>query len=162
MNDVTAGSKGATDIEALLGKDKDLLTYVCKAIPKASLHLPGNDWVDRCVAPSDRSPAVLCNLQRMFDHGRLAGTGYLSILPVDQGIEHSRRRIVREKPDYVRSGKHRQAGDRRRLQCSRFDARRARRRARANTRTRFRSCQDQSQRISHLPEQVRPDHVREH
>ena len=89
MNDVTAGSKGATDIEALLGKDKDLLTHVCKAIPKESLHLPGNDWVDRCVAPSDRTPAVLCNLQRMFDRGRLAGTGYLSILPVDQGIEHS-------------------------------------------------------------------------
>ncbi|MEO8630541.1 MAG: class I fructose-bisphosphate aldolase [Betaproteobacteria bacterium] len=89
MNDVTAGSKGATDIEALLGKDKDLLTYVCKAIPKESLHLPGSDWVDRCVAPSDRAPAVLCNLQRMFDRGRLAGTGYLSILPVDQGIEHS-------------------------------------------------------------------------
>jgi class I fructose-bisphosphate aldolase len=79
-----------TDIAALLGADADeLLNYTCKGIPKASLHLPGPDFVDRIVAPSDRPPGVMRSLQQLFDHGRLAGTGYLSILPVDQGIEHS-------------------------------------------------------------------------
>jgi fructose-bisphosphate aldolase, class I len=80
----------ATPIRELLGSEADsLLTHVCKTIPKESLHLPGPDFVDRIFAPSDRSPRVLCNLQRLFGHGRLAGTGFLSILPVDQGIEHS-------------------------------------------------------------------------
>ena len=67
----------------------DLLNHECKTIPKKDLHLPGPDFVDRVVAVSDRSPRVLRNLQSVFDHGRLGGTGYLSILPVDQGIEHS-------------------------------------------------------------------------
>jgi class I fructose-bisphosphate aldolase len=79
-----------TDIMGLLGSDADqLLGHVCKGIPRQSLHLPGPDFVDRVVAGSDRPPAVMRSLQQMFDHGRLAGTGYLSILPVDQGIEHS-------------------------------------------------------------------------
>ena len=74
----------------LLGEKADnLLSYVCKTIPKESLHLPGPDFVDRIWQPSDRNPQVLRSLQSMYDHGRLAGTGYLSILPVDQGIEHS-------------------------------------------------------------------------
>jgi class I fructose-bisphosphate aldolase len=80
----------ATDIEAMLGNEaKSLLGHVCKGIPKESLHLPGPDFVDRVVAASDRKPAVLRSLQTLFNHGRLAGTGYLSILPVDQGVEHS-------------------------------------------------------------------------
>jgi class I fructose-bisphosphate aldolase len=80
----------ATDIEAMLGKEaQSLLGHVCKGIPKESLHLPGPDFVDRVVAASDRKPAVLRNMQTLFNHGRLAGTGYLSILPVDQGVEHS-------------------------------------------------------------------------
>lgn len=66
-----------------------LLNHTCTTIPKEHLHLPGPDFVDRVVAGSDRSPRVMGNLQWMFHHGRLAGTGYLSILPVDQGIEHS-------------------------------------------------------------------------
>jgi class I fructose-bisphosphate aldolase len=79
-----------TDIMNLLGADAaGLLQHVCKGIPRDSLHLPGPDFVDRIVAPSDRSPAVMRSLQQLFGHGRLAGTGYLSILPVDQGIEHS-------------------------------------------------------------------------
>ena len=79
-----------TDITGLLGAEgAALLQHVCKGIPKESLHLPGPDFVDRVFAQTDRSPAVLRSLQQMFDHGRLAGTGYLSILPVDQGIEHS-------------------------------------------------------------------------
>ena len=79
-----------TDIAALLGADADkLLSHVCKGIPKESLNLPGPDFVDRVVAQTDRTGPVMRSLQQMFGHGRLAGTGYLSILPVDQGIEHS-------------------------------------------------------------------------
>jgi class I fructose-bisphosphate aldolase len=74
----------------LLGADADrLLNHVCRTVPKESLNLPGPDFVDRIFIPSDRNAQVLANLQRLFNHGRLAGTGYLSILPVDQGIEHS-------------------------------------------------------------------------
>ena len=77
-------------IQQLLGGDaKSLLEHRCQTVPKESLHLPGPDVVDRLYGPSDRSPRVLCNLARLFEHGRLGGTGYLSILPVDQGIEHS-------------------------------------------------------------------------
>ncbi|MHC4258251.1 MAG: class I fructose-bisphosphate aldolase, partial [Planctomycetota bacterium] len=73
-----------------LGKDADtLLNHSCKTISKDMLHLPGPDFVDRVVADSDRCPQVLRNLQNIFNHGRLGGTGYLSILPVDQGIEHT-------------------------------------------------------------------------
>ena len=79
-----------TDIARILGAEAEpLLKHVCKTIPKESLHLPGPDFVDRIFAQSDRSIPVLRSLQQMFGHGRLAGTGYLSILPVDQGIEHS-------------------------------------------------------------------------
>lgn len=79
-----------TDVEALLGADaKSLLDHQCKTIPKDMLHLPGPDYVDRVYALSDRSVPVLRSLQELFKHGRLAGTGYLSMLPVDQGIEHS-------------------------------------------------------------------------
>jgi class I fructose-bisphosphate aldolase len=90
MSAVTAIAKGSTDIESLLGADAEkMLSHVCKTIPKESLHLPGPDFVDRVFYPSDRTPPVLRSLQQLFDNGRLAGTGYLSILPVDQGIEHS-------------------------------------------------------------------------
>ena len=74
----------------ILGEDAQyLLEHKCETIPKENLHLPGPDFIDRICIISDRSSAVLRNLQTVFDHGRLAGTGYLSILPVDQGIEHS-------------------------------------------------------------------------
>ncbi len=77
-------------IEKLLGADAgDLLSHTCKGIPKDSLSAPGPDHIDRVWAISDRKPGVLVNLHRLFHHGRLSGTGYLSILPVDQGIEHS-------------------------------------------------------------------------
>ena len=76
--------------ETLLGKETEhLLGHKCKTIPKAQLHLPGPDYVDRVVASKNRSARVLRNLQALFDQGRLGGTGYLSILPVDQGVEHS-------------------------------------------------------------------------
>jgi len=74
----------------ILGKDADyLLNHVCKTFPKSSLHLPGPDFIDRVHSSTDRSINVLRNFQTLFDHGRLAKTGFLSILPVDQGIEHT-------------------------------------------------------------------------
>ena len=77
-------------IEELLGSDaKNLLEHKCNTIPKESLHLPGPDIIDRVYALTDRTPQVLRSLQQLIGHGRLAGTGYVSILPVDQGIEHS-------------------------------------------------------------------------
>ncbi len=77
-------------IEEILGdKAGYLLQHQCKTVSKQQLHLPGPDFVDRVWAVSDRPAPVLRNLQSLFDHGRLRGTGYLSILPVDQGIEHS-------------------------------------------------------------------------
>ena len=76
-------------IESLLGDDAALLTYQCRTIPRDNLHLPGPDFVDRVVAATDRPPRVLGGLQWLFETGRLARTGYVSILPVDQGIEHS-------------------------------------------------------------------------
>ena len=78
------------DLPNLLGNESEsLLNYHCEGIPKSSLHLPGPDVVDRIYAISDRKPRVLVNLQRIFGNGRLKNTGYVSILPVDQGIEHS-------------------------------------------------------------------------
>ena len=77
-------------IEELLGSNaRTLLDHTSTTISKDQLNLPGPDFIDRVWAYSDRSPATLRSLQSLFDNGRLAGTGYLSILPVDQGIEHS-------------------------------------------------------------------------
>jgi class I fructose-bisphosphate aldolase len=78
------------NIEEILGSDgPGLLQHKCSTIPKEMIHAPGPDYVDRICVSSDRPINVLKSLQSMFSHGRLAGTGYLSILPVDQGIEHS-------------------------------------------------------------------------
>ena len=77
-------------IEALLGSEAEsLLTHECKAVPKEMLSLPGADFVDRVISVSDRPVQVMRAMQTLFSHGRLADTGYISILPVDQGIEHS-------------------------------------------------------------------------
>jgi class I fructose-bisphosphate aldolase len=89
------------NIQSLLGDEAEsLLTHEAKGIPKDDLVLPGPDYVDRVVAQTDRSPRVLRNLQSLFDHGRLAGTGYVSILPVDQGIEHSGAASFAPNPRY--------------------------------------------------------------
>lgn len=80
----------AKNIEELLGDEaEDLLTYKSETISKDKLYLPGPDYIDRVCMQSDRNPRVLRSLQTLFNHGRLGGTGYVSILPVDQGIEHS-------------------------------------------------------------------------
>ncbi|MBI5435656.1 MAG: class I fructose-bisphosphate aldolase [Nitrosomonadales bacterium] len=78
------------NIKQLLADEAEhLLAHRCTGIPKESLHLPGPDYVDRVVAMKDRKPGVLRSLQALYGHGRLANTGYLSLLPVDQGVEHS-------------------------------------------------------------------------
>ena len=124
----------------LLGAEAEaLLSYEAKGFNKKDLHLPGPDFVDRVVSQTDRSPSVLRNLQRILNAGRLAGTGYVSILPVDQGIEHSAGASFAPNPDLLRPREHRQARDRGRLQRRRLDARRARAPWRASTRTRSRS-----------------------
>lgn len=79
-----------TDIARILGDEAGyLLEHECSGIPRSTLHAPGPDYVDRIVAHKNRKPAVLRNLSALYNHGRLAGTGYLSLLPVDQGVEHS-------------------------------------------------------------------------
>ncbi len=79
-----------SNIEQLLADEADyLLSHRCIGIPCESLHLPGADYIERVVSIKDRKPSVLRNLQALYGHGRLANTGYLSLLPVDQGVEHS-------------------------------------------------------------------------
>jgi fructose-bisphosphate aldolase, class I len=91
----------ATEIEAILGDDAaGLLQHACKTIPKESLHLPGPDFVDRVLAGTDRRTRVLGSLQALINNGRLGGTGYVSILPVDQGIEHSAGASFAPNPAY--------------------------------------------------------------
>ena len=78
------------DIQHVLADQTEhLLDHTCETISKDQIHLPGPDFIDRVTSKTDRNPAVLRNLQSLYDHGRLAGTGHVSILPVDQGIEHS-------------------------------------------------------------------------
>jgi class I fructose-bisphosphate aldolase len=98
-----AAVEGVGRIESLLGDDAALLTYQSRTIPRDNLHLPGPDFVDRIFAASDRTPRVLGGLQRLFDTGRLARTGYVSILPVDQGIEHSGGASFAPNPAYFDS-----------------------------------------------------------
>src|SRR5437899_7803927 len=87
-------------IETYLGAKADsLLGFKSPKITKERLHLPGPDFIDRVYAESDRNVRVLTNPQRMFGHGRLSGTGYLSILPVDQGIAHSGRACFAKNPE---------------------------------------------------------------
>jgi class I fructose-bisphosphate aldolase len=91
-------------IEAYLGAKADyLLGFKSPKIPKERLHLPGADFTDRIWTISDRNARVLANLQRLFRHGRLSGTGYVSIFPVDQGIEHSGGASFAKNPDYFDS-----------------------------------------------------------
>lgn len=85
----------------LLGeKAESLFSHVCQGVPKEMIHLPGSDFVNRVWQQSDRNPQVLRSLQAMYNTGRLAGTGYLSILPVDQGIEHSAGASFAPNPAY--------------------------------------------------------------
>ncbi len=88
-------------IENLLGSDAaHLLDHTCTTIPKENIHIPGSDFVNRVFAQSNRNPQVLRSIQSLYNHGRLADTGYLSILPVDQGIEHSAGSSFAPNPSY--------------------------------------------------------------
>jgi class I fructose-bisphosphate aldolase len=88
-------------IRKLLGEEADsLLGHVCRGVPRDGITVPAPDHVDRVFGPSDRNPQVLVSLQRLYGNGRLAGTGYLSILPVDQGIEHSGASAFAPNPAY--------------------------------------------------------------
>src|SRR6056297_1471463 len=88
-------------IADLLGKEADnLLSHKCRTVPAEQLHLPGPDFVDRIVAQSDRSIRVMRHLQSIFDHSRLGGTGYVSVLPVDQGVEHTAGASFAPNPQY--------------------------------------------------------------
>jgi fructose-bisphosphate aldolase, class I len=91
----------STDLHTLLGDDADaLLSYTAKAFPRENLVLPGPDYLSRVFVNSDRTPSVLRNLGSLFGHGRLGGSGYVSILPVDQGIEHSAAASFSKSPEY--------------------------------------------------------------
>src|SRR6476646_2974466 len=91
-------------IEELLGSNAaHLLDHTCKTITKENIHLPGSDFVDRSFAGSNRNPQVLRSLQQLYGTGRLANTGYMSILPVDQGIEHSAGASFAPNPIYFDS-----------------------------------------------------------
>ena len=97
----TESKRMNSEILQLLGDKADsLLQHQCKTVPRDQLHLPGPDFVNRIWSLSDRSNRVLGNLERLFSHGRLGGTGYLSILPVDQGIEHSAGASFAKNPAY--------------------------------------------------------------
>ena len=98
---ITSSASGIDRIESILGEEaEDLLGHECTTIAKERLHLPGPDFVDRVVSLGDRPTPVLRSLQSLFGNGRLAGTGYVSILPVDQGIEHSAGASFAKNPDY--------------------------------------------------------------
>jgi class I fructose-bisphosphate aldolase len=91
----------AASVEQILGDEaEDLLAHRCQTIPAERLTLPGPTWVDDVMTTSDRPTPVLRSLQTLFDHGRLGGTGYMSILPVDQGIEHSAVASFTPNPDF--------------------------------------------------------------
>jgi class I fructose-bisphosphate aldolase len=102
----TATLPTTESVEQLLGDDAaSLLEHECETVPRAWLHLPGPDFVDRIWAGTDRSNQVLRNLSSIYQHGRLGGTGYVSILPVDQGIEHSAGASFAPNPEYFDPGK---------------------------------------------------------
>jgi len=105
------------DIQKILGTDADgLLSHQCKTMAKENLHLPGPDFIDRVFASTDRPTRVLMNMQQLYGSGRLARTGYVSILPVDQGIEHSAGASFAPNPIYF------EACNRRRMQRRRIDS----------------------------------------
>jgi class I fructose-bisphosphate aldolase len=140
----TVTKAGLDKIEEVLGDDaRDLLEHKCQTVPKEQLHLPGPDFIDRVWKDSDRPTRVLRSLESLLDHGRLARTGYLSILPVDQGIEHTAGASFAPNPIYFDGAKIVELaieGD-----CNAVAV----------------HLQDQPQRAAHLPQPLRPDPVRD-
>ena len=158
---ITSSASGIGRIESILGEEaEDLLGHECTTIARDRLHLPGPDFVDRVVKDSDRPTPVLRSLQSLFSHGRLDGTGYVSILPVDQGIEHSAGASFAKNPDYfdpegiiklaIEGGCNAVASTLGVLG-----------RLRAQVRAPHPVHREaQPQRVPELPERLRPDHVR--
>lgn len=98
---ITSVCTNFSEIENLLGQEaQSLLTHTCRTVTKERLHIPDGNWVDRIFTSTDRSNRVLRNLESLFSSGRLSGTGYLSILPVDQGVEHAAGASFAPNPDY--------------------------------------------------------------
>jgi hypothetical protein len=155
--DVATAVSGLNGIASLLGDDTKLLEHQCKTIPKESLLLPGPDYVDRAYGLSDRSPRVLAALQSVLDTGRLKNTGYVSILPVDQGIEHSAGASFAPNPAYFDPENIVKLAIEGGLQCGRLNPRRARlgvAQVRAQDSVRGEA---QSQRVHLVSEHVRSD-----
>ncbi|MBJ7603344.1 MAG: class I fructose-bisphosphate aldolase [Candidatus Dormibacteraeota bacterium] len=101
----TATLTATSRIEEILGDSaRSLLEHSCQTISRDDLHLPGPDFIDRVFSVSDRNPRVLRSLQTIYGHGRLAHTGYVSILPLDQGIEHSAAASFAPNPEYFDGG----------------------------------------------------------
>ncbi|MFN8563944.1 MAG: fructose-bisphosphate aldolase, partial [Anaerolineae bacterium] len=101
LNLAPSETRSIDQIAELLGSDADsLLNHTCQTISKDRLHHPGPDCVSEVWGISDRSPQVLRSLEQLHTHGRLSGTGYVSILPIDQGIEHSAGASFAKNPDY--------------------------------------------------------------
>ena len=156
-----APASDIAQIESILGDDAEsLLEHTCSTISSERLHLPGPDFVDRVVAMSDRPTPVLRSLQTLYSNGRLAGTGYLSILPGRPGHRALGRCLLRQEPRLLRPGPDRRARDRGRLQRRRHHARRARRHRPPLRAPDPVPAQAEPQRVPVLPERVRPDHVR--
>ena len=151
------------EIEQLLGAEaKSLLQHEAQHFRRTGCTCPARISSIAFGLNSDRSPNVLRNMQTLFGHGRLAGTGYVSILPVDQGIEHSAGASFAPNPDYFDPENICQARHRRRLQRRRLHARRHGQPSPASMPTRFRSCaQDQPQRIPVVSQQLRSDSLRQ-
>ena len=155
----TTSSDHVTD---LLGDDAtDLLEHRCETIPASRLHLPGPDFIDRVMVATDRSTNTLRNLRQMFDHGRLGGTGYLSILPVDQGIEHSAAASFAPNPDYFDPAKIVELAIEGGCNAVASTARRARRRLAHLRPPDPVHRQAQPQRAADLPQPLRPGDVRQ-
>jgi fructose-bisphosphate aldolase, class I len=93
--------KNISQLLDLLGSDKDLLlNHICKTIPKETRHLPSSNHLDDCFLPSNRNNQTIRSLNQLYQNGRLSNTGYLSILPVDQGIEHTAGSAFAPNPIY--------------------------------------------------------------
>ena len=151
------------EIEQLLGAEaQTLLEHQCKGIPREMLHLPGPDFVDRVFVPTDRKIGVLRNMQPLFDHGNLAHSGYLSILPVDQGIEHSAGASFAPNPIYFDPENIVKLAIEGGCNAVASTLRRTRVRARGSTPTGSRSSSRSTTTSSCPTQHLRPDHVRRH
>ena len=156
------GTTGLGQIESILGDEAEhLLAHRCETIPVERLTLPGPTWVDHVMPRSDRPTPVLRSLQTLFDNGRLAGTGYVSILPVDQGIEHSAGASFAPNPDYFDPLKIVELAIEGGCNAVATHPRRPRPRGARVRPPHPVRAEAQPQRVPVVPEHLRPDHLRD-